>query len=209
MNILLIGASGMVGSRILNEATTRDHDVIAVARHPEKVESSSNVDVVGADIYDHSTMLALASNADVVISALSPRNTDDAIDEARQFTDALIRLAKHTGKRVLMVGGGSSLQMPDGTSALALTPESILPEATGMRQAYAMLIVADIDFTVLAPGGTIGPGERTGSFRLGDRTMLTGKDGAKSAISAEDYAVAMLNEVEQPQHFRTIFNVAY
>ena len=160
MKILIVGATGMVGSRIVNEA-------------------------------------------------VSPHNSDDAVKETTGFTASLIESYKTAGKRVLMVGGGSSLNMPDGTSGLDLTPEAILPEATGMRKAYAMLVSADIDFVVLAPGGHIGPGERTEEFRLAGRTMLATDDGEKSNISAEDYAIAMLDEVEKPQHFRTIFNVAY
>jgi len=209
MKILLIGASGMVGSRILNEAVERKHKVIAVARNPEKLKKSRGVKVVGADVHDVSAMVKLAANVDVIISAISPRNSGDAVKDATRFTKALIDVSEQTGKRILMVGGGSSLQMPDGTSALEVTPESIVPEATGMRLAYAMLISADIDFTVLAPGGMFSQGERTGNFRIGDRTMLSGEDGGKGNISAEDYAVAMLDEIEYPQRFRTIFNVAY
>jgi len=209
MRISLIGASGMVGSCLLRESVGRKCSVVAVARNPEKVEALPGVEIVGVDVHDVPTIVSLASNLDVVISALSPRSTDDAINDAKSFTEALISVSEQTGKRILMVGGGSSLQMPDGTSALELTPESILPEATGMRKAYAMLVTADIDFAVLAPGGMIGPGERTENFRLAGRTMITNEDGGKSNISAEDYAIAMLDEVESPRHFRTIFNVAY
>ncbi|MDG3085070.1 NAD(P)H-binding protein [Vibrio hannami] len=209
MKILLIGASGMIGSRILDEATSRKHNVIAVARNTDKIKNNDQVDCVKADVYDIPSVIELATHADVIVSALSPRNTDDAVKEAEAFTQLLIDIQIKAGKRLLTVGGGSSLQMPDGTSALELTPASILPEATGMRRAYAQMLSADIDFTVLAPGGMIAPGERTGSFRLAGRTMLANKDGSKSNISAEDFAVAMLDEIEQPKHFRTIFNVAY
>lgn len=209
MKILLIGASGMIGSRILTEATQREHAVIAVARNPEKIAATAGVSIVGMDIADETGLAELAADSDVIISALSPRNTGNAVEEAAAFTRSLVRVHEQTGKRILMVGGGSSLQMPDGTSALTLTPEAILPEATAMREAYALLVAADIDFVVLAPGGMIEPGERTERFRLGDRTMLVDEQGNKSRISAEDYAIAMLDEVERPRHFRTLFNVAY
>lgn len=95
------------------------------------------------------------------------------------------------------------------TGASGMIGSRVLTEATTMREAYALLVAADIEFTVLAPGGMIEPGERTGHFRLGDRTMLVDEQGNKNRISAEDYALAMLNEVEEPRHFRTLFNVAY
>jgi len=209
MKILLIGASGTIGSRILSEASLREHDVTAVARNSGKIESSGSVTAVSQDVHDVSAMAELAADADVIVSALSPRNSGDAIRDAADFTRALIEVSSRADKRLLMVGGGSSLQMPDGTSALAGTPESVMPEAVGMRRAYAMMIDADIDFTVLAPGGMFVDGARTESFRLSDRTMLTASDGGRGAISAEDYAVALLDEIESPRHFRTNFNVAY
>ncbi|MEM9279768.1 MAG: NAD(P)H-binding protein [Pseudomonadota bacterium] len=209
MNILLIGASGMVGSRILDEAVTRGHEVTAAVRSPEKIETKQGVTAVKLDVNDAAAVTANAQAADVVVSAVSPRNSGDAVKDAEEFTRSLIEAHEKTGKRILMVGGGSSLNMPDGTNCLELTPETILPEATGMRKAYAMMVTADIDFAVLAPGGMINPGEKTGKFRLAGRTMLTNDEGGKSNISAEDYAIAMLDEIETPKHFRTIFNVAY
>jgi len=209
MKILLIGASGMIGSRILKEAAERNHKVIAVSRNVEKIPVLTSLDPVQGDVYDVESMIELANQCDVIVSALSPRNTDDGIAEAEAFTQALISIQQKSDKRLLTVGGGSSLQMPDGRSALDLTPESILPEATGMRRSFALMTLADIDFVALAPGGMIAPGERTGSFRIAGRTMLTNEQGGKSNISAEDFAIAMLDEIEQPKHFRTIFNIAY
>lgn len=209
MKILLIGASGMIGSRILKEAVLRSHQVCAAARDISKIATESGVTPVALDINDPTAILPIAQDMDLVICAVSPRNSGDAVADAIQFTQSLISVCHQSGNRLLMVGGGSSLYMPDGTSALALTPEAILPEATGMRKAYAMLVSADINFAVLAPGGMIAPGERTGQFRLAGRTMLTNSEGGKGNISAEDYAIAMLDEAEQPRHFGTIFNVSY
>lgn len=209
MNILLIGATGMVGSRILNEALSRGHTVTAAVRDPARLPAHPAVTPVALDVTSAAAVIPQAQAGDVIISAVSPRNSDDAVADALAFTEALIAVQKATGKRLLMVGGGSSLNMPDGSSALDDAPKAILPEATGMRRAYARLVAADTDFAVLAPGGTIAPGERTGSFRLSGRTMLTDDTGAPSHISAEDFAIAMLDEAETPRHFRTIFNVAY
>ncbi len=209
MNILLIGATGMIGSRILNEAVSRGHNVTAAVRDVSKLTPHDNVTPIALDANVAAETIPRAEASDVIISAISPRNTGDAVAEAVTFTESLIEVQQATGKRLLMVGGGSSLYMPDGQNALDLTPDSILPEATGMRRAYAMLVDADTDFTVLAPGGMIQPGERTGKFRLAGRTMLTNAEGGKGNISAEDFAIAMMDEVETPKHFGTIFNVAY
>ena len=209
MKILLIGATGMIGSRILAEATSRGHSVTAASRNPDKVAALEGVEAISLDVDDPDAVATASAEVDVVISAVSPRNSGDGVADATRFTQSLIAASEKTGTRLLMVGGGSSLNMPDGTNALDLTPDTILPEATGMRKAYGMLVSADIDFAVLAPGGMIEPGDRTGSFRTGGRTMLTTPDGGKSRISAEDYAIAMLDEAEAPKHFRTIFNVAY
>lgn len=209
MKILLIGATGMVGSRILNEAITRNHDVIAAVRSPEKLTAQAGVTAVGLDVNDADAVIAQAQQADVIISAVSPRNSGDAAKDAAGFTDALITANKATGKRVLMVGGAASLHMADGTPVLNYLPEALLPEASAMRVAYGTLVAEDIDFAVLAPGGMIAPGARTGTFRTAGRDILAGPDGGMGNISAEDFAIAMLNEVENPKHFRTIFNVAY
>jgi len=209
MKILLIGATGMVGSRILNEAVLRGHQIIAATRNADNIEATDNVTAVTLDVNDNKVVAKQAANVDVIISAVSPRNTGDALKDATDFTQSLIKVSNETGKRILMVGGASSLHLPDGTSGLDSTPEAIMPEAKGMRNAYAMMVSADINFTVLAPAGMIGPGERTGNFRLAGRTMVVNDEGGRGNISAEDYAIAMLNEAETPEHFRTIFNVGY
>lgn len=209
MKILLIGATGMVGSRILSEAVSRGHDIIAAVRNPDKVEKNDHVTAVKVNVNNAKEVIPHAANADLIISAVSPRNTGDGFKDAVTFTEALIEVYHETKKRILMVGGGSSLHMPDGTNVVELTPEAIMPEATGMRRAFGMLTLEDIDFAVLAPAGMIAPGERTGTFRLAGRTMLANAEGGKGNISAEDFAVAMMDEAETPAHFRTIFNVGY
>ena len=209
MKILLIGATGMVGSRILNEAVSRGHEVTATSRNSDNIESKKGVKPFALDVNDVDAVIKQAQSADVIISAVSPRNTADAVTEAEAFTESLISAQRKTGKRLLMVGGAASLHLPDGTNVLNLLPEEIVPEAKGMRSAYGLMVNEDIDFTVLAPAGMIAPGERTTNFRLGDRTMVVNAEGGMGNISTEDFAIAMLDEVESPQHFRTIFNVGY
>lgn len=209
MKILLLGASGMVGSRILTEAVNRGHEIIAAARSAEKIAAQDNVTPVALDITDVPAVTAQAAQADVIVSAVSPRNSGDAIKDAAASTDALVDVGKATGKRIVVVGGAASLHMADGTPVLNFMPAEILPEAKAMRSAYGTLVKEDINFAVLAPGGMIAPGEKTGTFRLSGRQILTSKDGGMSNISAEDFSIALLDELETPQHFNTIFNVGY
>lgn len=207
MKILLIGATGMIGSAILAEAVARGHDVTAAVRHPEKVSQRDRVTAVGLDVGDVANLSALAAGTDVVIAAASPRSTDNAQAEALAYAEALIAGLGKT--RLVMVGGAGTLNFADGTPVCDRAPEAYAAEAKGMRAAYERIAASDLDYTVFAPAGMIAPGERTGSFRTSaGRTLLTDADG-DSRISTEDYAVALMDEVETPQHRREIFTVAY
>lgn len=206
MNILLIGATGMIGSRLLAEALSRGHRVAAAARNPEGLEARTGVTPLRLDVTDVTALAAAAASADVVIAAASPRSTGKPADEALAYADALI--AGLAGKRLLLVGGAGSLNLPDGSSVADHVPEPYNAEARAMRAAFERIAASGIDFTVLAPAGLIAPGERTGRFRLGGRTLLTDAEG-QSRISAEDYAVAMLDEAERPAHRGGIFTLAY
>lgn len=209
MNILLIGATGMIGSRILSEAVSRGHHVTAAARNPQTIEPQADIVPVALDIEDSEAVSALARRADVVISAVSPRSSGDALRDAARSTVSLVAAGRDSGTRVIMVGGAASLHMPDGTAVLDHLPDALRPEALGMRRAYGTLVAEDIDFVVLAPGGMIEPGARTGDFRTAGRQILTTPEGGMSRISAEDFAIAVLDEATTPQHFRTIRNIGY
>jgi putative NADH-flavin reductase len=206
MKLLIIGATGMIGSRILNEAVERGHSVIAAARKPENIEASANVEAVKLDLHDAEQFQKLASKTDVIVAAASPRNTGDAQSEAVDYANALIAGSGDT--RLMLVGGAGSLNLPDGTPVAEVVPEEYRDEAKGMRKAFELIADSSLDYTVHAPAGLIQPGERTGKFRLGGRTFLTDAEG-NSAISAEDYAVAHLDEIENPAHKRDIFTAAY
>lgn len=208
MNILLIGASGMIGSRILKEAVSRGHQVIAAVRNPAKIEMSNEVEAIALDINNVQDVLVQAARADIIISAVSPRNSGDPYQDAQGFAKALIKVQRATGKRVVMVGGAGTLHLPDGTPIAPTLPDAYRDEAKAMRKVYGLLVSEDIDFTFLAPAGMIMPGERTGNFRIGGSILLM-DDKGNSQISSEDYAVALLDEVETPRHFRTVFTVGY
>ena len=206
MNILVIGASGMIGSRIVAEALSRGHAVIAAARNPAKIAPRPGVTPLALEVTDVAALSAAAAKADVVIGAVSPRSTGNAQAEAMVYAEALI--AGLGGKRLVLVGGAGSLNLPDGSPVADHVPEAYSAEAKGMRAAFERIAASGIDFTVLAPAAMIAPGERTGTFRLGGRTLLADAKG-ESRISAEDYAVALLDEVERPAHRGQIFTLAY
>lgn len=208
MKLFLMGASGMIGSRILAEALSRGHQVIAGARHPAGVAAGTGATAVAVDAADAAALARHAAAADVYVSAVSPRSTGDAVAETATYGAALMAAARRAGRRVILVGGAGSLDLPDGRPVLSVLPEAILPEATGMKRLCEALEASDLDWTFIAPAAQIAPGVRTGRFRLGGRVLLSDAAG-ESRISAEDYAAALLDEAETPAHRRQVMTVAY
>jgi hypothetical protein len=208
LHILLIGASGMIGSRILNEATSRGHCVIAASRHPEKIKASPNVKAVQLDATNKDALTAEAKKVDVIVSATSPRGGGDPVQEAKAVGDAEIAAAKATGKRLMVVGGAGSLNTPEGKPVVDTLPARYQGEARGMRNVLDTLKTSDIDWTFFSPAFSIAPGKRTGKYQLGTTTILYDAQ-KKSAISAEDFAHALVNELEKPAHRKSQMTIAY
>ncbi len=208
LSILLVGANGMIGSRILAEATSRGHHVIAASRHPEKIASGPNVQVVKLDATDRDAFTALARKADVIVMATSPRGGGDPAKEAKAVDDSAIAVAQATGKRLVVVGGAGSLKLPDGRSVADTLPVSYRGEALAMRGVLDSLEASPVDWTFFSPAMSIRPGTRTGKYQLGTTTVLSDQKG-ESRISAEDYADALVNELERPAHRRAQMTIAY
>jgi putative NADH-flavin reductase len=208
MSILLVGASGMIGSRILAEAAGRGHPVIAAARHPEKIAAGANIRAVQLDATDAEAFIALARQADVIVTATSPRGGGDPMQEAKAVGDAAIAAARATGKRLVVVGGAGSLLLPDGRPVAETLPPAYRGEALAMRAVLDSLKTSDINWTFFSPAASIAPGKRSGHYRLGTTTLLSDKNG-DSRISAEDYAQALVNELETPGHLRAQMTIAY
>jgi len=208
MKILLLGASGMVGSRILAEAVARGHEVIAAARQPARIAKGAKITAVALDGTDADAVTRLAVGADVIVSAISPRNGGDPVAEMAAFGGAAMAAARATGKRLVMVGGAGTLNLPDGSPVLAHVPEAYQAEARGMKAVAERLKASDLDWTFFAPAALIEPGARTGIFRLGKDVLVSAADGS-SRISTEDYAVAMLDELERPAHRRSVMTIGY
>lgn len=208
MNILLVGASGMIGSRVLTEATSRGHCVIAAARHPEKIAKGPNVKPVKLDAADRDALTQLAKSADVIVLATSPRGGGDPAKEAKAVGDSGIAAAKATGKRLFVVGGAGSLNLPNGKPFVDTLPAQYQGEARAMRSVLDSLQASDIDWTFFSPAASIGPGKKTGHYRLGTTTMLADAKG-DSRISAEDYADALVNELEKPAYRKSQMTIGY
>lgn len=203
MKIALIGASGNVGQRVTTEAIARGHDVIAIARNIGGVEARDHVTPVAADMTDPQQIVDAIRGADVVV--LSVRFQD------LEFEPLLQSIAQSGVPRLLIVGGAASLEVAPGKQLIDTEgfPDFIKVEAEPARQALNRLKAETaLNWTFLSPSVFFGPGERTGTFRLGTDELLTAADG-KSHISYEDYAIALLDEIEQPKHPRARFTVGY
>jgi uncharacterized protein len=208
VKILLVGASGMIGSRVLAEAATRSHEVTAATRHPDKIAAGPNVRAVSLDATDSKSLAALARDADVIVTATSPRGGGDPIQEARAIGDAAIAAARQTGRRLFVVGGAGSLNLPDGRPVAETLPDAYRGEALAMRGVLNALKASDVDWTFFSPAAMISPGTKTGKYRLGTTTLLANEAG-ESRISAEDFANALVNELEEPAHRRSQMTIAY
>ncbi|WP_447979986.1 NAD(P)-dependent oxidoreductase [Candidatus Nitrospira bockiana] len=213
MKVALIGATGFVGSAILKEALDRGHEVTAIVRHPEKLPSHPKLHPQKGDVYDEEEVARLVASHDAVISAFNPGWTDPQLyDHQVKGARAIINGVKQAGvKRLLFVGGAGSLEVKPGVQ-LVETPE--FPKewkqgALATREALTMLRQEPtLDWSFLAPSANLAPGQRTGKFRLGTDQLLVDAQG-QSRISLEDYAMAMIDEVEQPKHIRQRFTVGY
>lgn len=217
-NVVLIGASGFVGSAILEELLSRGHNVTAVVRHPEKMSvQNENLTVVGADAADVAQLSAIARGKDVVISAFcagwaNPNMYEDTLTNYPKIVDGV---AASGVKRVLFVGGAGILYVKPGLRLVdtGSLPEAWLPGVKSMAEFYLNHLShrTDIDWVYFAPAGNLGnmgKGVRTGKYRLGTDTLLTDEKG-DSFISVEDYAVAMVDELEQERHHQEVFTAAY
>jgi len=213
--IVLIGASGFVGSAILNEALDRGHKVTAVVRHPEKITKvHKNLVVKQGDVSFSDTVTDMSKGADAVISAYNPgwQNPDIAEETTRVYR-AILNGVKQAGvMRFLVVGGAASLFISPGKRFMdaGLMPESFLPAVRALAEVYLIDLMAEksIDWVFFSPAGMLVPGLRTGKFRLGKNDLIVNETG-ESKISVQDYAVAMIDELEKPSHHRERFTIGY
>ncbi len=200
MKITVIGATGMVGSRVTAEAVRRNHQVTAVSRRPSAHPLPAGATALTADITSASAPDAVTADADAIVLSVPPALDDDAVtDTMHRLLDA----SATAGIRVLLVGGAGPLRTPHDPARLAVDDETFVPPAwrptarASAAQLRACESHSNQNWTYLSPPALLEPGERTGSYRSGRDTLLTDAEGA-SRISAEDLAVAVLDELERP-----------
>jgi putative NADH-flavin reductase len=213
MKIALIGATGFVGSHILKEALDRGHQVTALVRHPEEVPAHGLVRAKKVDVYSVDELASLLSGHEAVISAFSAdKGTPDMYQRMVDGAENIIAATKKAAvTRLLVVGGAGTLEVAPGRRILDEPdfPEEWRAGASGTAEFLSRLKEEpDLDWTFLSPAKVIQPGERTGKFRLGEDQLVTDDEG-NSVISLQDYAVAMIDELEQPKHTRKRFTLAY
>ncbi|NHZ95450.1 NAD(P)-dependent oxidoreductase [Massilia sp. CCM 8734] len=212
MNIVLIGATGFIGTALLNEALNRGHAVTALATRPDKLAARERLTARKADVMDVAALTAQLAGADAVLAAFSGHAQGDVQSYYLSGVRNIIAAVKEArAPRLLVVGGAGSLEVAPDVQLLDTPgfPDAYRASAEGARQALNLLRdEASLDWTMLSPAAMISPGERSGVFRLGGDQLLV--DGAgNSAISVEDYAVAMIDELEKPAHRRQRFTIAY
>lgn len=203
MNIALIGVSGHVGSRLLDELLSRGHGVTGIARDTTKLTNRPGLVLKTGDVTRPAQLAPLLAGHDVVISATRFQSSDP---------QALVAAVKQAGvRRLMVVGGAASLEVAPGQLLFDAPgfPEAYKAEAAAGRRALdALRAEADLDWTFLSPSAEFAPGERTGRFRIGGDRLLSDANG-RSWISMEDFAIAFVDELETPKHARQRFTVGY
>jgi putative NADH-flavin reductase len=209
MHIVLYGATGHAGSRILTELLSRGHQITAIVRNPAKLKPQPNLTAKQGDVDSAAAIASDIQEADAVVSAYAPPFSDT--DQLVAVTGNFIEAVKQTRvPRFLYVGGASSLEVAPG---VLLLDSGHLPaewEAIGRshRDALNLIKKSEINWTCFSPAGFFEPGQRTGKFRLGKEQLISDAQG-NSRISMEDYAIALADELEKPQHERQRFTIGY
>ncbi len=213
MKLAIIGANGKIGSRISEEALSRGHIVTGIARSPDNGVKNSKINWVKADALETNALASAILGHDAVICAFGiDWSRPETYSQFSDISNSLILAAKKSGViRVIIVGGAGSLEVAPGVQ-LVDTPE--FPEqwkagASEQRKSLAIFRnEIDLAWTFFSPAIVIEPGPRTGIFRLGRDNPVFDKNG-KSEISYDDYAIALIDELEKPRFIRQRFTIGY
>lgn len=213
--VVLIGAIGFVGSAILNELVERGHEVTAVVRNVEKLPKNALVKPVKEDVGNEDAIAKLLEGKDAVISAYNPGWTNPNITQETIVNYRhILAAAKKSGiGRLLVVGGAGTLFCAPGVRILetGVLPNEIMNGVVALGYVYLNMLSneKELDWVFFSPAGTFDEkGERTGKFRLGKDDLVVDAEG-NSHISVQDYAVAMVDELEKPAHHKERFTIGY
>lgn len=214
-NVLLIGATGFVGSAVLNELVSRGNKVTTVVRNIEKLAKIDLVNAVKEDVANVDAIAKLAEGKDAIISAYNPGWTNP--DIATLITEnypKILEAAKKSGvERLLIVGGAGTLFCAPGLRVVdsGAIPEEIMGGVRPLGDFYLNTLMNenDIDWVFFSPAGVFDQeGKKTGNYRLGKDDLIVDAEG-NSHISVQDYADAMVNELEKPAHHKERFTIGY
>ncbi len=210
MRIALFGATGRVARPILGEALARGHQLTAVTRDASRARlpSHENLRIVEGDVLFDVT--DVASGLDAVISAIgAPRGSSGEllVEAAHSFVEGLNEAGV---RRLLVVGGAGTLEEQPGLRHLDSPefPVEARPTSEAHLEALKVYASSQLDWTVISPAAEFKPGERTGRYRTSEGMLIRDEEG-NSKISFEDYAIATIDEVENPKFLRTHMAVGY
>jgi putative NADH-flavin reductase len=209
MKIALCGGTGQAGSRILKELLDRGHTVIAIVRDPAKVKPQPGLTAVKGDVTDEASIVAASTGADALVSAYGPGPEHPEL--LVPATEHLLSAARNCGvPRFLFVGGAGALEVAPGVTLIdsGHLPAEWLPIAQAHADALALARSSNVNWTSLAPSAFFEPGQRTGKFRLATDSLIM-DDKQQSRISFEDFAIALVDELERPKHEGQRFTVGY
>lgn len=216
MKIALIGATGFVGTAVVAELLQRGHDVTALARNPARLAPRPKLTARALDAYSPDAVAAAVKGHDAVVSAFNPGWDDpDLYARFMKGSTAIVDGVRQSGvKRFLVVGGAGSLfvapgvQLVDTPEFPSHVPPNVVPGAKAARDALtALRPETTLDWTYVSPPALLAPGERTGKYRVGGEELLMAGP-APAGISVADLAVAIVDEIDKPQHVRARFTVA-
>jgi len=213
MDILLIGATGNIGQRILNELLDKGYQVTAAQRKPERLNlQHPHLKIVKGDLLDTAGLPALLRDHAVIISAISPVGglTPEQFKKANE--NLIAALQQQPGKRAIIVGGAGSTEVSPGlrvmdSPIMEKLPKEWHPAIYAHAEVLDLYKHSNLDWTYFSPANHITPGKRTGQYRLGTINMIFDK--GESHISYEDYAVALVDEIGKKQHIRQQFSIGY
>ena len=212
MRIVVFGAGGRVGSRTVAEALARGHEVTAVVRDPDAHDlHGDGLTVVAGDATDPASVAEAAGGPDLAISTVGSalgKTPETLPAAARALLEGLSRAGVG---RLIVLGGAGSLEVAPGVRVLDTQDflEECKPDALAQAESLDIYRSAttDVDWTYVSPAAALEPGQRTGEYRTGEDRLLIDDEG-NSAISMEDFAVALLDEAESAEHVRRRFTVA-
>lgn len=213
--VTLIGASGFVGTALLNELLSRGHMVQAIVRNPKKIQvTNDKLTVKAADVSDKSTLVELCKGSDVVISAYKPGGNNPSIynETLKNYPIILNSVKEAKVERLLIVGGAGTLFCAPGLRVVdsGTIPDAIMGGVKSLGEFYLNTLMKEdqLDWVFFSPAGLLEDGKRTGTFRLGKDDLIVDKEG-QSHISVQDYAMAMIDEMEKEVHHKECFTIGY